>query len=585
MKDTNFDQFGRYILPDYTAGRPFSSFLPGIAGPDGIPLWAFYVNRGQAIASFGVESKDNPIMEFQPANKAYRDTPITGFRTFIKINSADRTHVYEPFSAWTRSEKIVRRMYIGLNELEIEEIHADHGLQTNVLYYIIPGEKFAGFVRQFTLTNHSNQTLSLEILDGLPVVIPFGVDNWGLKAQGRTTEAWMAVYNHEQGVPFYRLKASTEDSPEVEAIEAGHFALSFSVGAEVVKPLPSIVDPELVFGRNTALTTPDRFIEQPLETMLMGRQITSGKTPSGLFGFSTVLAPSKSTPIYSVFGHIGNEKHLAQHTARLYDAAFLETKRQQANELASGLTEAIETRTSSPVFDAYCRQTYLDNMLRGGWPILLGGQERPVIFHIYSRKHGDPERDYNAFALAPEPYSQGEANYRDVNQNRRCDVLFNPRVGDFNVRAFMSLIQADGYNPLVVKGVKFTLSPEKRAAILAEIPQAERLAAVLERPFTPGQLLQHIADHEINLPNSPDDFLAAVLQQADHDFEAAHGEGYWVDHWTYNLDLIDSYLAVYPDRQTPAAVRKSGFTVLRQPSDRPPAGRQILPLEWRAAAA
>ena len=31
--------------------------------------------------------------------------------------------------------------------------------------------------------------------------------------------------------------------------------------------------------------------------------------------------------------------------------------------------------------------------------------------------------------------------------------------------------------------------------------------------------------------------------------QAAFGEGYWIDHWIYNLDLIDTYLAVYPDRK------------------------------------
>ena len=43
------------------------------------PCGYFYVNRGQAITSFGVTNKDNPIMEFQPANKAYRTTATTGF--------------------------------------------------------------------------------------------------------------------------------------------------------------------------------------------------------------------------------------------------------------------------------------------------------------------------------------------------------------------------------------------------------------------------------------------------------------------------------------------------------------------------
>ncbi len=540
---------GHYSLPDFSHAKPFSSFLPGIAGTNGIPLWVFYVNRGQAICSFGVESKDSPIMEFQPANTAYRTTHQTGFRSFLKVNPGDQPHLYEPFSAGPRPAAIARRMQIGLNELEIEETHAALGLQINVLYFLIPGERFAGLARRVTIKNLARQPVSMEILDGLPVIIPHGVSNWTLKEIGRTIEAWMAVYHHEQGTPFYRLKAGTDDTAEVETIEAGHFSLSFAVQQETLRPLKPIVDPALVFGPNTALTAPDRFLEQPLEKILAAQQVTSGKTPSALFGYSTSLPPSGNTVIYSVFGHIGNENHLARHAARLYSEPFFEGKRRQAVELAQALTDDVDTRTSSAVFDAYCRQTYLDNLLRGGRPILMKTASQPAVFHIYSRKHGDPERDYNAFKLAPEPFSQGEANYRDVNQNRRLDVFFNPGVGAFNLRAFMSLIQLDGYNPLVVRGVRFSVAPENRAALLSGVSQPETLAPLLERTFTPGQLLNHLADHEIELHEEPEAFLDRVLQRAEHTFEAQHGEGYWVDHWTYNLDLIDSYLAVFPNRK------------------------------------
>jgi hypothetical protein len=394
----------------------------------------------------------------------------------------------------------------------------------------------------------TQDNLHLEILDGLPAVTPFGVDNWVLKEIGRTIEAWMAVYNHEQGVPFYRLQASTDDSAEVEAIEAGHFALSFAIEGKETVPLPSMVDPALVFGQNTALTAPDQFVTRPLDQLLSEPQITSGKTPSSFFGWSTQLPPSQSKTIYTVFGHIGNQEQLGQQALRLRDAAYLDEKRRRANHLTAELTEAIATKTGLPLFDAYCRQTYLDNLLRGGWPMLLGDERTPSVYHIYSRKHGDLERDYNAFHLAPEPYSQGQLNFRDVNQNRRSEVLFNPRIQDFNVRAFMSLIQADGYNPLVIEGVKFTLTSEGLEELEKLVVEPGQMAPLLERSFTPGGLLRHIRDYDIALEVSPENFLAAALQQASPHFDASHGEGYWVDHWTYNLDLIDSYLTVYPDR-------------------------------------
>ena len=70
----------KFIIDNYTRARPFSSFFPGIAGLMGIPMWCFYVNRGQATCSFGTESKDGAIMEFQPANKAYRLVSTHGAR-------------------------------------------------------------------------------------------------------------------------------------------------------------------------------------------------------------------------------------------------------------------------------------------------------------------------------------------------------------------------------------------------------------------------------------------------------------------------------------------------------------------------
>lgn len=55
--------------------------------------------------------------------------------------------------------------------------------------------------------------------------------------------------------------------------------------------------------------------------------------------------------------------------------------------------------------------------------------------------------------------------------------------------------------------------------------------------------------HGIRLTVSPEAFVETVAAQADWEFAATFGEGYWVDHWFYNLDLLHSYLAIYPDRK------------------------------------
>jgi hypothetical protein len=518
--------------------RPFASFLPGIAGEQGIPLWVFTVNRGQAIAGFGIEDKDNPIMEFLPANKAYQQTPTVGFRTFLNLSRNNKTTFYEPFAATDSAETM---MQIGINDLEISVEHAEHGVAVNVCYFTLTDQPFAGLVRTVTVTNSAENPLSLELLDGLACVQPYGVDDDGLKNMGRTLQAWMAVFNLENGVPFYKLQASADDSAEVSAIDAGHFFLSFDDSGL----LPVIVDPDIIFDYDISLTRPVGFEGATSADLLAQTQITTGKTPCGFSAATATLDSGASMTFHTIVGHTGSLANLQAEQAQMATPSYVCQQHTAARQLAQSLTDKIATKTSNPLFDAYCRQTFLDNVLRGGWPILLDKH----VYYIYSRKHGDIERDYNAFFLAAEPYSQGNANFRDVNQNRRNDVWFNPAVGDFNVRLFLSLIQLDGYNPLVVKGTTFTISAENRTDLRQFTDQADLLASVLQQPFTPGSLLRHIADHNIELSVDTDTFLAVVLRDAEQQIVADFGEGFWIDHWTYTLDLIDSFLAIYPEQQ------------------------------------
>jgi len=544
MSDFTFDERGRFVIQDYATKRPFASFLPGIAGLLGIPLWVFYVNRSQAIASFGVENKDNPIMEFEPANKAYQVTPYTGFRTFMKLKRGGDEVFYEPFAPGNAGEDT--QMCIGMNELELQATSQLHGIQSQVLYFTLTDEPFAGLVRQVTVTNAGREPLTLEILDGMARVMPFGVDNWGLKEMGRTSEAYMAVFGLEEELPFYRFQASAGDSAEVSEIQAGHFYLAFEGSGQSLLPF---VDPVVVFDQNTSLSTPDGFVAQPLADLSQRKQITTGRTPCGFFGAAAVLEPGESTTLYSIIGHAGNVEQVHRERARLAQPEYVRQKMQESSQIVDQLTDVVSTHTSSPRLDAYTRQTFLDNVLRGGWPLLLGSEQKSSVYHVYSRKHGDLERDYNYFTVAAEPYSQGNANYRDVNQNRRCDVLLEPEVGAFNVLSFLGLIQADGYNPLVVEGSRFTLPAQQRAAVLALVERPEELEPVLAQTFTPGQLLRTLADREIGLKVSPEVLVAEALSHAEQHFQAAVGEGYWIDHWLYNLDLIETYLAVYPERK------------------------------------
>ncbi|MFN2305199.1 MAG: cellobiose phosphorylase [Anaerolineales bacterium] len=541
IKETEgpFDPLGRFILQDFDQKRPFASFLPGIAGLQGIPMWAFYVNRGQAVASFGGENKDHPMLEFQAANKAYQHTALTGFRTFFNGSREDHHWTHEAFSPWA-ARGVQRTMLIGMNELEIKEIHPQLGYQISVLYFLLYNCPFSALVRSVRIKNIQDSSLSLEIVDGLPGIVPYGVDNGMLKQIGRTIEAWMQVENIENRLPFYRLKATPGDTAAVHTIRGGNFALATCEG----HLLPIIVDPFALFGEDTSHSAAHVFHHEGLGKTFQRRQVVEGRTPCAFFGTSRILAPGEEHNIISLYGFSKSLSVIQSHVASVQAPGFFDQKLLEVRKEAAELTDVVFTNSASPLFDAYSRQTFLDNLLRGGYPLMLGGKH---IFHVYARKHGDLERDYNDFVLPPTPYSHGNGNYRDINQNRRNDVFFVPEAGEFNLRFFLSLIQADGYNPLVINGLHFSLPAAGLSELMPLVKNQDVLAETLANQFTPGDIIEAIDRISPLIPIQ--EFLEAVFSEAEAHIQAEHGEGYWVDHWTYLLDLIEAYLAIFPDKK------------------------------------
>ncbi len=535
----SFDNLGRFVIDHYDHKPPFSSFLPGIAGVKGIPMWVFYVNRGQGVCSFGIKNKDHPILEFQAANKAYQNVGLNGFRTFVNGNREGEKWQGELFSPWDAKD-VERMMFIGMNEVEIQEINLSLGYQINILYITLPNEPFSGLIRNVRIKNLGDTSLKLEILDGLPGIVPYGVDNGALKYIGRTIEAWMQVDNLDNRLPFYRLKATPGDTAEVHTIHAGNYAFAF----EGDKRLPVIGDPTVIFGMDKGQARAHLFHESGLEKIFTAEQNLEGRTLCAFFGTKINLEAENEKSITSIYGYSIDFPTIQSRIERIMTPGYIDSKIIETRKLTNDLTNDVRTKSSRSVFDGYCRQTFLDNLLRGGYPLLLGEKH---ITHVFSRKHGDIERDYNFFVLPPEFYSQGNGNYRDINQNRRNDVFFNPQAGKSNIQLFMSLIQPDGYNPLVINGLSFSIIKDQIGEFLKFARVKDGLDTLLHQKFTPGKLLKAALDANLIIP--VEEFIEKVFSKAESHIESVHGEGFWIDHWTYNLDLIEAYLAVFPDKK------------------------------------
>ena len=538
-----------FMIENYDRMAPFSSFLPGVAGVKGIPLWLFYTNRGQGVTSFGVHNKDNAIMEFNPANTAYENTTTKGFRTFLKVNGT----VYEPFAGY--DEESSRTFFIKENAFWIEDVNKAIGIKTTVKYFLMPQETYGALVRKVTITNESSSDITLEALDGIAKLIPYGIKNSDYKEMSNLLRSWTDLLNVDKGIPIYTMRASSEDKAEAGAAEIkdGYYYLSIINGAVV----PPIYDNDAVFGPDTTLISPVYFKEHTLKEIKAYPQVFANRIPSGFTPYEGTLKAGESLQIHTLIGHTNSEDEINQLSTRILAPGYLEQKEEEAMTLVTGYTADAKTHTSNPLFDQYIEQCYLDNFLRGGYPFtFLQKEGANKVVHLFSRKHGDPERDYNFFSTAGEYYSQGNGNFRDVNQNRRNDVFFHPEVGDFNVKTFFSLIQADGYNPLEIRSSTFSVLPEKQSdldALLSKAAKSEddknALNSFVKGRFTLGEVINGIFRKNITLAIDEDDFLQNLTELCTQNIEAKFGEGYWSDHFTYNFDLVEDYLRIFPDKK------------------------------------
>ncbi|MDD5681373.1 MAG: hypothetical protein PHI59_09070, partial [Candidatus Omnitrophica bacterium] len=538
----------------YDRAKAFSSFFPGIAGLHGIPLWAFYVNRGQCISSFGTKDKDGAILEFLPANQAYNLTAVRGFRTFIKIKKGTLSMFYEPFkgSVDKLSKGIDTKMSISPSRLEIEETNDLLGLKIKVSYITVPGEPFAALARKLSVTNISDNKASIELIDGLPQIIPFGMTEWHAKHMSRTIEAWMHVLNLDNNAPFYKLKVNPQDRPELEYIEGGNFYLAYIIDGTRAELLKDIIDPDIIFGRDGDISYPRLFVEG-MRFGVPKEQKSEGKTPSAFCHAQFNITAGGNKDIVSIIGHVKDIKGLGRLLPKVSKADYFPEKLSENKEIINRLVNTVFTKSSSDQFDFYSKHTFLDNLLRGGFPVNIDTEKGKFVFYTYARKHGDLERDYNAFLLQPSYYSQGNGAYRDINQNRRNDTLFNPHVADANILTFLNAIQPDGFNPHLVEGVILFITDKKALEALLRhyienTPDKNKMKSFLSDEFTPGSLAAFIEKEKVTVKKSSNKFVESILGISTKEDVVKPGEGYWVDHWTYNTDLFENYLAVYPER-------------------------------------
>ena len=206
-----------FIIEDFQNAKTFSSFFPAVSGLDGKPLWAFYCNRGQCLSSFGVQSKNTPIIPFDTAFSAYQNISLKSFRTFIKANGK----FYEPFSNLKNKKT---KMKIDRAKLTIIENLKNFNIE--VLYSTVPHENFSALIRKVKITNTSNNLINFDLIDGLPIILPHGFSNYEYKELATLMSSYCVVENLKSKMPFIKFNTSNNDLGKFDSLEKFNESLS-----------------------------------------------------------------------------------------------------------------------------------------------------------------------------------------------------------------------------------------------------------------------------------------------------------------------------------------------------------------------
>lgn len=534
----------RFEIRDYDRYPPFASFLPGIAGPEGAPLWCMYVNRGQGVCSFGVDSKDQAIAEFFPATSAYRLAGLYGFRTFI----ADYSGIYhEPFSNHQGyGSEGHRCMLIEPHALTLRDENHSAGWAVEVQYFSVVNSPTPALCRRLKVRNLHGNRRHVRIADGLPVIVPAGVSDIALKKVRRITEGFVRVRQHDSGAAMYALPASMQDSSEVQEIQAASFFGGWTKTVSGQLALPLAVDPDALFMPGSDFILPEKFVSNEVD---LEAQNWNNRLPCGFALYEGEVGAEESVEIFSYSGVARNHDLLDSFISEMCIQGCFDIQEAAARSLVQEITRPAVGYTSSLELNGYLVQNYLDNVLRGGIPYVMPSVDGVRPLHLYARRHGDMERDYNEFRVPANPLSEGIGNYRDILQNRRHDCWLYPEVGTGEIRAFLELIQPDGYNPLGVEGFRWQLPNEQTA--LEHCPSSQRdhqetFVRLTTEPFAPGMLMQWLNDNLIRM-ESPLDWVNDVLQAGQARLSAVGDEdGYWSEHWCYLTDMIEAWRALHP---------------------------------------
>ncbi len=502
-----------YRITNSDALRPF--FLSIVSSAD---HWMFISSNGALTA--GRRNPDLALFPYYTDDKIHDSAEITGPKTILIIERGGKKYLWEPFSERGRGRyQICRNLYKNFlgNKIIFEEINADLGLTFRSGW--ASSEQF-GWVRKASLA--SSAAVKVRLLDGLQNILPGGLGSQFQLEKSTLIDAYKKnELLPESGLGLFLLSSIPVDRPEpAESLRA---TTVWSAGIQRRNVLLSSVQLQN-FRQDLPLKT-ETDVRAERGAYLVESEFTlrAGQSREWLI---VADINQGSAPVANLRCALRSPLLLQKKVAA--DIAHGTTELWRIVARADGLQ-----KSARPLGDARHFSNVLFNVMRGGiffdgyqvdtadlrafvrkanWAVtarhtaffrklgpgalrervltLARATQDPDLERLcqeylpltFSRRHGDPSRPWNRFAIATRGADgrrvlNYEGNWRDIFQNWEALAVSFPGFVSGMVSKFVNASTADGYNPYRVT----------RDGIDWEVPE----------PHDPWSHIGYWGDHQI----------------------------------------------------------------------------------------
>ena len=474
-----------YAIRNVDAMAPF--FISVVSNSD---HWLFVSSTGGLTA--GRVSPEAALFPYLTVDKIHGSGTHTGSKTLLRVDVDGDTHEWEPFNLEHDGRyQTSRNLYKNTlgNKLCFEEIN--HDLQLAFVYTWATSETY-GFARQCKLSNLAGRSIQIELVDGLQNILPAGTPLLAQTTKSNLVDAYKwSELDEASGLAFFTLFSGISDRAEpCESLKA---TTVFCLGLDNPRVLLS---------------------SEQLEQFRLGKALTQETHKRGIRGAYLVnaaleLAPEASREWQLIADLERSQSQAVALRKQLLDPAAVAAS--IALSIDQGSDELGRIMARGDGFQASAEETVsvhhyanvLFNILRGGafddqYRVSLRDFSNTVkMFNLdvfrrnremleslpeqvdfsrllstikaqgdrqlerlgyeylpitFGRRHGDPSRPWNQFAINLRDADGNrllsyEGNWRDIFQNWEALALSYPEFIENIIAKFVNASTLDGYNP------------------------------------------------------------------------------------------------------------------------------------------